>query len=111
MFGEEKMVRAIALAGVVVATSLVSVLGSGFARADDLDELYFRELRNFGFVITDYTLARTQALQTCDMLDRGRTMGQTIGSLKRAGNYTHEKTLAIIAASITVYCPRHYSTR
>jgi len=104
------MVRVTGIAGVMAAASMGLTLGSGSAGADDLDEIYFRELRNFGITVTDYTLARTQALQTCGMLDRGRTMRQTIGSLSRAGNYTHDKTLAMIAASITVYCPWHYDT-
>lgn len=80
------------------------------AAADDLDIIYFQQLRDNGASFSDFALARDQGRQSCAMLDRGRSLTDALASLAAAGPYSREETIAITAAAITVYCPWHNPT-
>ena len=90
--------------------ALLGLMFAPHAAADDLDIIYFQQLRDNGANFSDFGLARDQGRHSCAMLDRGRSLTEALASLAAAGPYNRDETIAITAAAITVYCPWHNPT-
>ncbi|MFI5508963.1 DUF732 domain-containing protein [Mycobacterium sp. NPDC051804] len=96
--------------GVLAGVVAMGLAFPSTAAAEDLDIIYFQQLRDLGANLSDFALARDQGRQSCAMLDKGRSFTDALASLASAGPYSRDETIAITTAAIIVYCPWHSPT-
>ena len=99
------------IAGTVLVAGtlgIAAIVGAGAANADAVDDAYVATLAQAGIPQIDPALEISAGRAVCLNLSQGVTPDQVVASFNRKRVFaTNEQNKAMIAASMTAYCPQY----